>query len=98
MRFPAREEFSRALGPIEVRTLPVPHDCLDGFLGAFWRRPEAYLDPDVRWAMSGFSQLPSERVGTRASRVSPTISAAAGGRSASARCASRTAPISGIAW
>ncbi len=38
------------------------------------------------------------RAWTRASRVSPTISAAAGGRSASDRCAGRTAPISGIVW
>ena len=23
----------------------IPHDCTDGFLGAWWRRPEAYLRP-----------------------------------------------------
>jgi hypothetical protein len=35
----------------------VPHDCVDGFFAAFWRRPEAYLDPRVRAGMSNLSQL-----------------------------------------
>jgi SAM-dependent methyltransferase len=72
-RFPSQEEFTRDLGPIEVRALPVPHDCLDGFLGAFWRRPEAYLDPEVRWAMSGFSQLPSERMDAGLARLADDL-------------------------
>src|SRR5882672_6467683 len=58
-RFPSMAELSRCLGPIEARPVPIPHDCQDGFLGAFWRRPEAYLDPNVRRAISGFAQLPS---------------------------------------
>ena len=33
------------------------HDCEDGFLGAYWRRPERYLDPTVRAGMSGFTLL-----------------------------------------
>ncbi len=37
---------------------PVPRDCTDGFGGAFWARPEAYLDPAIRAAMSACS-LPS---------------------------------------
>jgi SAM-dependent methyltransferase len=45
------------LGPIEVRPVPIPHDCLDGFLGAYWRRPEAYLDAGVRGAISTFTKL-----------------------------------------
>ena len=31
------------------------HDCTDGFLGAYWRRPEAYLDPAVRVSISGLA-------------------------------------------
>ena len=38
-------------------SVPVPHDCVDGFLAAYWRRPEAYLDPTVRAGMSGFALL-----------------------------------------
>ncbi len=56
-RFPSLAEIAGSLGEVEARILPVPHDCQDGFLGAFWRRPEAYLDPNVRRAMSGFAQL-----------------------------------------
>ena len=37
--------------------MPVPADCIDGFLGAYWRRPEAYLDPGVRGAISAFPRL-----------------------------------------
>ncbi|QYN40645.1 class I SAM-dependent methyltransferase [Pseudonocardia sp. DSM 110487] len=37
-----------------VEPVPVPHDCTDGFGAAYWRRPEAYLDPRVR---SGTSML-----------------------------------------
>jgi hypothetical protein len=57
-RFPAISEISRAFGAVEVRAVPVPHDCIDGFLGAYWRRPHAYLDPAVRSGMSGFAGLP----------------------------------------
>jgi hypothetical protein len=56
---PALEEFRRAVGPVDVRPLPIPHDCIDGFLGAYWRRPSAYLDPGVRGAISTFAQLPN---------------------------------------
>jgi ubiquinone/menaquinone biosynthesis C-methylase UbiE len=35
--------------------VPVPHDCVDGFLGAYWRRPEVYLDASARRAMSSFA-------------------------------------------
>jgi len=61
--FPTPEEMQSILGPIEVRPLPVPHDCTDGFLGAYWRRPHAYLDPAVRRAISTFSRLPDAEPG-----------------------------------
>jgi hypothetical protein len=40
------------LGGAQVHTVPVPHDCTDGFGSAFWRRPEAYLDATVRAGIS----------------------------------------------
>ena len=55
-RAPAVDEIARVLDA-EVVTVPVPSDCADGFLGAFWRRPGAYLDPAVRAGISGFSEL-----------------------------------------
>jgi SAM-dependent methyltransferase len=39
-----------------VTPVPVPHDCTDGFAAAFWRRPEAYLDPAVRAGISLFAR------------------------------------------
>jgi SAM-dependent methyltransferase len=55
--FPSIEDFRRALGRVEVQPLPIPHDCVDGFLGAYWRRPHAYLDAGVRSAISTFAKL-----------------------------------------
>ena len=48
-----RQRFSR----VEIRNIPIPHDCCDGFLAAYWRRPEAYLDPEIRSAMSAFAGI-----------------------------------------
>jgi SAM-dependent methyltransferase len=55
--FPTLREIEQALGPIEVEALAIPADCADGFLGAYWQRPAAYLDPRVRAAISVFSKL-----------------------------------------
>jgi SAM-dependent methyltransferase len=55
--FPTLAEMERVLGPIDVRPVPVPADCSDGFLGAYWRRPERYLDAGARAAISGFAKL-----------------------------------------
>lgn len=59
--FPSTDELRECLGPIEIRPVPIPHDCADGFLGAYWRRPEAYLDTDVRQAISAFSRVDATR-------------------------------------
>lgn len=55
--FPTIATIADALGKLVVRPLPIPADCADGFLGAFWRRPGAYLDPAVRAGMSSFSRV-----------------------------------------
>ncbi len=54
---PELSAFDQILGDTTVEVVPVPHDCTDGFLGAYWRRPHAYLDPAVRSAISTFSKL-----------------------------------------
>jgi SAM-dependent methyltransferase len=56
VRVPPLSVFEQ-LGAAEVRPLPIPHDCTDGFLGAFWRRPSAYLDPTVQANISGLVAL-----------------------------------------
>jgi SAM-dependent methyltransferase len=54
---PTMEEFQRALGGITICPLPIPYDCTDGFLGAYWRRPHAYLNREVRNAISAFARI-----------------------------------------
>ncbi|MEN4474364.1 class I SAM-dependent methyltransferase [Mycolicibacterium cosmeticum] len=44
------------LGGADVQPVPVFHDCTDGFGAAYWRRPEAYLDPVVRAGISMLAQ------------------------------------------
>lgn len=55
--FPTMDRIASALGDIEIRKLMIPADCIDGFLGAYWRRPQAYLDPRVRTGISTFSMI-----------------------------------------
>ncbi len=55
--FPAIEEFRAHFHDVQMLPVPIPHDCRDGFLAAYWRRPEAYLDPDVRHSISSFAKL-----------------------------------------
>jgi SAM-dependent methyltransferase len=50
--------YQATLGPHEILPVPIPSDCVDGFLDAYWARPEAYLDPAVRAGISGLQLLP----------------------------------------
>ena len=61
-RCPTVAEIVRHLGNCRVDRIPIPHDCVDGFLAAFWRRPEAYLDPGVRAGISSFALLDQDVV------------------------------------
>ncbi len=61
-RAPSLQEVCTALS-LDVNVVPllVPHDCRDGFGGAYWRRPGAYLDPAVRAGISMLAQTEHER-------------------------------------
>lgn len=60
-RFPPLADVAEALGGAEIQRVMIPADCQDGFLGAFWNRPEQYLDPRVRAGISSFEKvLPSD--------------------------------------
>jgi hypothetical protein len=64
-QFPEISAYADAFGAgarVEVAAVPVPRDCLDGFLGAYWARPAAYLDPAVRAGISSFA-LPGTEEG-----------------------------------
>jgi SAM-dependent methyltransferase len=58
-QFPPLDTLRAAFGSdrrVEVVPAPVPRACVDGFLGAFWARPAAYLDPAVRAGISSFAR------------------------------------------
>jgi SAM-dependent methyltransferase len=64
-QMPDMSTFQAWLGPIDVSVVPIPHDCTDGFLAAYWRRPAAYLDARVRAAISSFWSLDEVSDGLR---------------------------------
>ena len=60
--FPRRELFEDALGPCRFLPVPIPRDCVDGFLDAYWSRPESYLEAEVRAGISGFQLGPEDAI------------------------------------
>jgi len=63
-QFPNMAVYQTAFGStarVTAAPLPIPRDCTDGFLGAYWARPAAYLDSAVRTGMSSFARVRTER-------------------------------------
>lgn len=56
-QFPTLDLLQHWLGPLSSAAVPIPADCTDGFLAAYWRRPWAYLDSRVRAGMSTFAKI-----------------------------------------
>lgn len=57
-RFPSPAEIAPILGRRNrIDALRTPRDCQDGFVDAFWARPEAFLDQQVRAAQSVWTCL-----------------------------------------
>lgn len=52
--------LERTVGPVHMAPLPIPHDCIDGLLCAYWRRPDSYLSAEIRSAMSSFARIDAE--------------------------------------
>ncbi len=58
-RFPPIEQIAEWMGgAVREVVVPVPSDCEDGFMCAFWQRPEMYLDPRVRAGISTLAVMP----------------------------------------
>ena len=54
-RYPTVDRLLDMLGgKTEVQEIPVPLNCIDGFQEAFYGRPEAFLNKEVRKAMSAW--------------------------------------------
>jgi SAM-dependent methyltransferase len=56
--FPSIDQLIDLLGDsTNSEIVEIPSDCTDGFMCAYWRRPEMYLIPAARHAISTFSTL-----------------------------------------
>ncbi|GAA0738256.1 hypothetical protein GCM10010199_61100 [Dactylosporangium roseum] len=53
---PSLTELAGAIGA-RVEPVLIPWDCVDGFFEAYWRRPEAYLDENVRRGVSVWARV-----------------------------------------
>lgn len=47
---------------VSIVPIPVPHDCLDGFGGAYWYRPHIYLEATAQDGMSLFAMTPKSQL------------------------------------
>jgi DNA-binding transcriptional MerR regulator len=56
---PSVDRLARSIGA-RMEPVLIPWDCADGFLEAYWRRPEAYLDEYVRRAVSVWTRVGPE--------------------------------------
>ena len=56
---PSLTEQARAIGA-RMEPVLIPWDCADGLFEAYWRRPEAYLDDQVRHGMSVWARVGSD--------------------------------------
>ncbi len=52
-------ELASAIGA-RIEPVLIPWDCVDGFFEAYWRRPEAYLDENVRRGISVWTRVGPE--------------------------------------
>lgn len=62
-RFPTMLQLGSLLQNFEVQIIPIPAQCEDGFVGSFWKRPKAYLDPEVQRTNSAMALLDAEQLG-----------------------------------
>lgn len=51
--------LERMIGPVHIVPVPLSHDCTDTYR-AYWRRPEFYLNAEIRGAMSAFARIDAE--------------------------------------
>jgi SAM-dependent methyltransferase len=74
------QEIASHFRPTRIEPVPVAHDWQDGFFFAFWRRPEAYLDPVVRANISVFSLLDEAEVADFVERLRADLDSGAWAR------------------
>lgn len=80
VRFPSLSKVIEAIDAEVVVDFPIPHDFADGYQPAFWRRPEAYLNPRIRAASSTFAALPHHIVEPAMRRLEADLASGAWSR------------------
>ncbi|MFJ4771137.1 methyltransferase domain-containing protein [Streptomyces uncialis] len=63
------DRLADLLGGAHQEPVRIPHDCVDGFAAAYWRRPHAYLDPRVRAGISLLTQADEDTVAPGLARL-----------------------------
>jgi SAM-dependent methyltransferase len=69
--------IEETLAIVEIIDVAVPWDCTDGFLCAYWRRPEMYVDPARRAGISTFAVLDADVVAPAIRRLQSDIESGA---------------------
>lgn len=73
-RMPAIDRIRNGLGGTSTVTeVPIALDCVDGFLEAYYGRPEQLLEPEVRRAQSAWSFVPEPAVEAGLSRLAADL-------------------------
>lgn len=62
-QMPQMTDYEQWLGKVRISPVLVPHDCSDGFLYAYWRRPSAYLNARIRSGSSAFWAIRNAEIG-----------------------------------
>lgn len=73
-RMPPLDRLRAGLGgTARVSEVPIPIDCVDGFLEAYYARPEDLLNPEVRAAQSAWSFVPSDAIDAGLARLAADL-------------------------
>ncbi|WEB44409.1 hypothetical protein MOV08_37340 [Streptomyces yunnanensis] len=67
------DQLADLLGGARQEPVRVPHDCLDGFGAAYWRRPDAYLAPQVRAGISMLAQTGEDTLAPGLTRLADDL-------------------------
>jgi ubiquinone/menaquinone biosynthesis C-methylase UbiE len=76
-RYPKISRVCELLGRAAAHEVPIPIDCSDGFTEAFYARPEAFLNPEVRAAQSAWSFVDESDVSTAIGKLNADLTSGA---------------------
>jgi SAM-dependent methyltransferase len=75
VRFPTIDKIKKDLGgSCDVIKVPVPFDCVDGFMEGFYGRPEEFLKNEIRRAQSAWGFIKPEMEEVLVKRLSDDLS------------------------